>query len=340
MSKEILEITPSGGIYCLIPPRSFKMREAIDCARPPSFPIEEILDAIRLDEYRPETGFRTDGDILHWAMARVCETSIARSLAHDARFENWGIAVDTDIARPVLDRKNKCLIVPRHAESPLHLSRNPESQMHFLFDFVKGLRRIWQDAQIDFEMEDLAAEDYLKARRMAEADADLMALLCAYQMRANGQHDLWRSVLSADMHGMAITLSECLDYDSSEDGLWETLGFVFQDWFLDDVRLARIDHESLAALDMRDEDCAGGEQLEFGDVLKMSMLPEGFSYLEYAASDILSDAFYTRMTSEVNAAHLKQIVQETNIALIEEIGFRDMDLARKFFPQTSFETIV
>lgn len=340
MSREILEITPSGGIYCLIPPRNFKMREAIDCARVPSYSLNEILDQIRLDDYRAETNFRTDGDILRWAIARICETPVARNLAHDARFENWGIGIDGDAVHPKIDTKNKCLILPRHADSAVHLARGTDTQMEFLFDLVKGLRLIWQDGQIDFDMQDLAVEDHLKAARVAEADTDLIAILTAYQMRANGQHDMWRNVLSADLHGMAVTLSECLDYDSSEDGVLEALGFVFQDWFLDDARLAQIDHETLARIDALEDGMDGHDTLGFDDILKLSMLPQGFSYLEYVASDILSDAFYARMTNDVNAAHLKQILQETNIALIEEIGFRDMDLARKFFPQTSFETVV
>ena len=340
MSKEILEITPSGGIYCLIPARR-DLPARQDLARAPSYPIENLIAEIRAADYAADSVFRTDGDILRWALTRLFESGFARTAAYDARFENWQLAVDGDATTVDIDDIRKILTLPRHAESPSLLSRQHDAQMAFLFDLAKGLRLIWQDAHLEDAFTDLSPEDTILSERMRAADADLMAVYVAYQLRARGIHDMWRGVLSGDLHAIAITLSECLDFDGSDDGVLEALGFVFQDWFAIDARLIAVDAQTLQDLDMMERDGTPPEQMQFDDLIRLSMMPTGFSYLEYSASEILNDEYFARPSNDINTAHLKQIVQERALKMIEEIGFRDMDLARKFFPQQpSFETVV
>lgn len=343
MQKEILEITPSGGIYCLVDlQKSVTIPHVINCSRPNGYQIQDLLRQIRVQE--ENDGFATDGDILRWALARLCETPLGRSLSHDARFDGWMIVLedgDEWSANISADRDLKCLYLSRYSESVPSFSRSQQAQMQLLFQLLKGLRLIWQENTISGNAEELAPEEFISFERLIEADGDLCAILVAYQLRESGDHDLWRYVLSSDLHGMAVTLCECLNFDASMDGILEAMNFVFPDWFLDTARLAKVDHISLTKLDARIDTDFGHDSIDFEDIIQLSMMPEGFSYLEYSAAEILGDAFYSRVPDATNAAHLKQIVQENRINMIEEIGFRDQDLARKFFPTTStFETVV
>lgn len=339
MNKEVLEITPSGGIYCIVNlPKPAVTTH--DFSKPSGYPIQELLEQIRLDHISSNS-FLTDGDILRWGLARICETQIGRALAHDARFDDWMVVIEDgeNASKCFIDTDIQCLFLPRGAQSSADFSRSQQHQMEFLFHFGKGLRLIWQFGMEGSKAQFLEPKDFLLFQRLTEADSDLSAILLAYQLREAGDHDLWRYILSADLSAIAVTLCECLDFDSSMDGLLEALGFVFQDWFANEERLARIDHDSLSDLDEK-QDEHGSQNLQFDDLIQLSMLPDGFSYLEYAAAEILSDAYYIRMTDATNEAHLNQILAETQIHMLEDIGFRDQELAKKFFPHSTFETIV
>ncbi|PZP56064.1 MAG: hypothetical protein DI586_04905, partial [Micavibrio aeruginosavorus] len=328
MTKEVLEITPSGGIYCIVnlPKPAVKTH---DFSKPGGYLINELLEQLRLD-HNTDGSFLTDGDILRWGISRLCEAPMGRSLAHDARFDDWMIMVEDGDSetRLLIDTDIKCLFLPRYADSITEFTKSQPSQMEFLFQLAKGLRLIWQHGATQQKANNLDAKDFVLLNRMIEADSDLSSILVAYQLREKGDHDFWRYILSAELSKVAVTLCECLDFDPSMDGMLDAMGFVFQDWFADEARLSRIDHDSLSELDEREEE-PGTENLQFDDLIQVSMLPDGFSYLEYAAADILSDAYYTRIPDATNEAHLKQIIAETQVAMLEDIGFRDQELARK-----------
>ncbi len=336
MIKEVLEITPSGGIYCIVDlPRPAVTTH--DFSKPGGYPIHELLEQIRLDH--SDASILTDGDILRWGLARICETQLGRALAHDARFDDWMVVVENDEGKPFVDTDVKCLFLPRCADSIQGFTRSQSHQMEFLFQFAKSLRLIWQYGMENQKTHPLEPKDFLLYNRLTEADGDLCAILIAYQLREKGDHDLWRHILSADLSSIAVTLCECLDFDPSMDGLLDAMGFVFQDWFADDSRLSHIDHISLSELDDKQNE-NGSKNLQFDTLIQLSMLPEGFSYLEYAATEILSDEYYTRIPDATNLAHLNQIIAESQIEMLDDIGFRDQELARKFFPHSTFETIV
>lgn len=344
MPKEILEITPSGGIYCLVDlKKSVTIPPVFNCAKPNGYAIQDILNENRFSDEDMPDGFFTDGDILRWAFSYICESSLGRALVHDARFDGWMIMIQDgdDLSdKAIADLDDKCLYISRYSESVATFSRNAQAQMEFILQMIKGLRRIWQENSAFVETDKLEPSEYLKYERLIDADGDICALLTAYQLREKGDHDVWRHVLSSDLHKLGTTMAECLDFDASPDGVLDTMGFIFQDWFNEDSRLNKIDALSLSDLDVRADFGFAHEDIGFENFLKLSTLPDGFSYLEYAAAEILGDAFYARMPDDINAAHLKQISRESQINLVEEIGFRDINLARKFFPNSTFETVV
>lgn len=338
MTKEILEITPSGGIYCLV---SLPKKGSFDCARPNGYAINDLLNQIRLNE-APQENFLTDGDILRWGLSLLCETPVGRALVHEARFDEWIIVVedgDENSETASVESQTKSLFLPRYADSIHVFAREQTAQMQFLFQLLKGLRLIWQENTDIKKAEDLTAEDYLRLRRLLEADGDLCGMLVAYQLRNNGDHDLWRYLLSNDLSQLSTTLAECLDFDATTDGILDSLGFIFADWFGDDDRLSRIDHMALSDLDGRDLKTFGRDNVTFDDLIQLSQLPEGFSYLEYSAAEILTDAYYSRIPDDTNRAHLLQIVKESQVEIVKTIGFRDEELAKKFFPNSTFETV-
>lgn len=339
MPREILEITPSGGIFC---PVTFKGSRAIDCARPNGYAISDLLNDIRLGS-DVETGFHTDGDILRWALGLACDTGLGRNFAHDARFDGWILQLensdeDADPAR--INSALKLVTLPKFAASNSVFARSATARMRMLFEMLRALRMIWQENTDLKRIEDLTARDQISRERFSQADADICALLCAYQLRESGYFDLWRYVLSSDLSDLAATLGECLDFDFTPDGILEAMGFILPDWFGEDERLANVDYRSLNKFDEANTKNFGLETIGFEDLIQFGILPDGFSYLENFAGDFLTDAYYTRIPDPIIRAHLGQIVKEASSAIVEEIGFRDLNLARKIFPNSTFETIV
>lgn len=338
MSRELLEITPAGGLFC---PVRFEKNRTFDFARPNGYKINDLLQQIRLQDPNGESGFHTDGDILRWALIMTCETPLGQKLAHEARFNDWMINVDdTGDSGPCVDADKKCMTLSRQADSISLFAQNRPLQMAFLFDFIRGLRVIWQENAGIVKADKLSAEEQILRARLIEADADLCTVLAAYQLKAAGAGDLWRYILSGDLSAVAVSLCECLEFDATADGTLDALGFVFQDWFLNQERLAEIDHKTLCGLDDQFPKNFGFETVGFDDVIHISTLPDGFSYLEYVAGEFITDDFYRHIADDTNRVHLSQIVAESSLNIVEDIGFRDTELARKIFPGWTYEAIV
>lgn len=339
MPREILEITPTGGIFC---PVAFDSSRVFHHARANYYSIAEILNQIRLGD-ASESGFQTDGEILRWVFGIVCDSGMGRSLAHDARFDGWAFQLEDsgeETAFAKIHSAQKCVILPKFADSNSVFARSQTAKMRLLLETLRALRMIWQENTDLKQIEGLTARDHINRERLLQADADIAALLSAYQLRETGYNDLWRYLLSSDLSPLAATLSECLDFDFTPDGIIEALGFVFPDWFADDERLSSVDYRTLKKLDARDAVPFGLETIGIEDLIQFGTLPDGFSYLEYCASEFMTDQFYTRLPDPIIRAHLGQIVKETTSHITSEIGFRDLNLARKIFPNSTFETIV
>ena len=338
MPREILELTPTGGIFC---PVTFDSHRVFHHARANYYSIAEILNQIRLGD-DTETGFQTDGEILRWAMGLICDSGMGRSLAHDARFDGWAFQLedgDEDSGPAKINIAQKCAILPKFADSNAVFARSPTAKMQLLLEMLRALRMIWQENTDLKQIDGLTARDHINRERLLQADADIAALLSAYQLRETGYNDLWRYLLSSDLSPLAATLSECLDFDFTPDGIIEALGFVFPDWFADDERLSSVDYRTLNKFDARDAAPFGLETVGIEDLIQFGTLPDGFSYLEYCASEFMTDPFYTRLPDPIIRAHLGQIVKESTGSIAGEIGFRDLNLARKIFPNKTFETI-
>lgn len=348
MPEEILEITPTGGLYCRVAfpplPQPKPVRTLVDCACPNGFPLDQLLSDIRLRDAEP--GISTDGDIIRWGLGVVCASPLASGLAHDARFDDWALGIedcDDDCGPEIFENKNY-LSLPCRKYSYAGFARDALAQVQFLFQMIRGLRAIWHQNNDLPQLENLSADEQVRWARLTEADLDLCAILAAFQLRQNGYGDLWRYILTTDLANLAVTLCECLSYrieddEMEEDELQDTLGLLMQDWFVDDERLSRIDHLTLTRIDAAQNKNERGGHVDFIDVLQLGVLPDGASYLEYAAGDLISDEYYMRM-EPLNRAHLRQIMGEMDSSLAGGVVFRDADLARKIFPNKTFETVV
>ena len=80
----------------------------------------------------------------------------------------------------------------------------------------------------------------------------------------------------------------------------------------------------------------GNERLTRIKLETLSCLPDRTAYLQGKGSEILADPLYAGMQSMVNQAHLMQIIHDIQVTRVQNVPFRDSNLAQKIFPNGLF----
>ena len=102
-------------------------------------------------------------------------------------------------------------------------------------------------------------------------------------------------------------------------------------------RINSCDHD---ALEYMDEILATCDLLNpFGishpkrmDVEILSCLPDKTAYLQGHGPEILSNPMYAAVDNEINQSHLLHIMYDLEAVVVQDVPFRDADLAKKIFP--------
>jgi len=64
----------------------------------------------------------------------------------------------------------------------------------------------------------------------------------------------------------------------------------------------------------------------------LSCLPDKTAYLQGLGTEVLSDPVYSSVDNVINQTHLFHIMYDLQAVVVEDVAFRDADLARKIFP--------
>jgi hypothetical protein len=322
----------------------------IDCNDPEAYSLADLLQQVRALPAGPDRlpfSFATDEDILIWALATLCDSPLARAFAYDARFEDWSIELDEcDDGRAIADLQMRVLILPRFMPSALALGRSHYFRHQFLAELCRGLRAVWHLDTGVRPGRDLAVHDQVSWNRMVQADYDASLLAIAWELREAGLADLWRHLLgSSELGHLAITYAALMEDSSQEPALKNIMVRLVLHWLEDEASLTMTDHRTLEVLDhyMLSPGSGrpyGSRRLEMSDLLRLSILPDESGYLLPFAASILADPNRSQMPDPVNQAHLTHILKDMAEARIVRAGFRDRNLAHKFFPDLSAEPIV
>ena len=316
-----------------------------------AYALEDLLRLVQqqqndTDDVSPEyvlaaTPFACDEDALIWGLSILCQSSLGRAMAFDARFEDWSLEVDDiDDGHPIIDPQLRILILPRGTPSAAVLSKSYHDRLQFLTNLARGLRMIWQDMNGVRTRNDLTADDQIFFERLRRADMDIMTLRMFWDLRDDGFCGLWRTLIAGHLGDVAVAAGHFWEAESFPAGLAQT----FLTWMGADHLLAECDNRTLDDMDSRLQrsihDVCGIAMLTGDDVLNISRLPEGGSYLAPLARTLCYTPEFRHIPDPVNEAHLRQILEECSEIMTPSLVFRDSELERKIFPNRIIDTLV
>lgn len=315
-----------------------------------AYALEDLLRLVQQrqgenDDKSPEqilssTPFHCDEDALIWGLSILCKSSLGRSIAFDARFEDWSLEVDDiEDGHAIIDPQLRILILPRGTPSVTALSKSYHDRLAFLTNLARGLRMIWQDMNNVRTRTDLTADDQIFFERLRRADMDIMALRMVWDLRSEGFSAVWRHMIAGNIGDVAVAANHFWDHEEFPAGLAQT----FLTWMGCDHLLAECDNRTLDDMDVRlqksVDDVCGVAMLKGDDVLNISRLPEGGAYLAPLARTLCYSTEFRHIPDPVNEAHMRQILEECSEMMTPSLVFRDSELERKIFPDKIIDTI-
>jgi hypothetical protein len=318
---------------------------------PEAYSLADLLARVRELDTASDApfNFATDEDMLVWALAQICESPLGRALASDARYEDWAIELDDCLdeygdGQFIAEAQMRILILPRCAPSAPILARSPYMRALFVAELCRGLRGVWHQDSGVRPVNDLTIRDQIRWTRALNADYDLMTLSIAWDMREAGYPELWRHLIGSDLGDLAVGWVAMLE--RNPQGLTPTnfLKRMYLEWQADGAAVNHADHQMLTRLDTALHAPGAGKgfgtrTLTSADLMSLTTLPDGASYLESLARLILEDETQATIADPVNAAHLQQIEADIAQMQMTRASFRDRDLARKFFPDLEMMSV-
>lgn len=315
-----------------------------------AYALEDLLQLVKQrqnenDSESPDcvlssTPFTNDEDALIWGLSILCTSPLGRSISFDARFEDWSLEVDDIIdGHPIVDSQLRILILPRGTPSAIILSKSIYDRYQFLVSLARGLRMIWQDMNHVRARIDLTADDQIFFERLRRADMDIIALRMIWDLKQGGYGSLWRHMIAGNIGEVAMAAHDFWEQNDFPSGLAQT----FLIWMGCNHLLAECDNRTLDDMDARLQksinDVCGIAMLNGDDVLNLSRLPEGCSYLAPLARTLCYSTEFRYIPDPVNDAHLRQILEECSEIIAPSLIFRDSELERKIFPDRIIDTL-
>ncbi len=279
-------------------------------------------------------------DVLSWCVS-VLETSpTARIMLKEAADKNWILALD-DLhgADYCIDVENKTISLDNNSLVPSALGRSVYFRNITLVTLVKALRDIWQEKRYGGFDEIYAPEHVMLMERIRAADLDVVAVLVAWELRSSEDHpDIWRHMIGSEIGDMAMNFSGYLERDPTAQFNGHGLHAAFKQWFRDEARVNRCDHDTLDYMDEVLSTSAttnpfGSKKPGKMNIEMLSCLPDKTAYLQGQGAEIMADPMFAGVDDEINQTHLLQIMHEMQAVIVENVPFRDMALAKKIFPQ-------
>tara|TARA_R110001592_G_scaffold3525_12_gene19910 strand:+ start:11063 stop:12157 length:1095 start_codon:yes stop_codon:yes gene_type:complete len=277
-------------------------------------------------------------DVLKWCTSVLEQSPSARVMLGEAIEKDWMITLeDLRGGDYCLDVENKILVLDNNALVPSALIRSTYFRNITLVTLTKALRDIWQEKRHGGFDEDYAPAHVLLMERIRAADLDVIALLVGWELRSENSPEVWRHMIGSEIGDMAMAFSGHLERDPSAQFNGHGLLAAFKQWFREAARVNRCDHDTLEYLD---EVLATSDLINpFGQktpgkmhIEILSCLPDKTAYLQGQGAEMLSDPMYSSVDDDINQTHLFHIMHDLEAVVVENVPFRDPDLARKIFP--------
>ncbi len=281
-----------------------------------------------------------DEHVLVWACSVMKHSPSARAMLKEASDKGWSIILeDRDGGDYCMNVEERLLILDNGGLSGNALARSEYFLNRLLITFGKALRDVWQEKRFGGFDEDYDPKNVLLMERVRFADLDTLTVLIAWELRDAGYEECWRHLSGSENCDLAMAFANYLERrPTAALDLRQALLAAFKQWFCEESRIDACDHDTLEYLD---EVLEASELINpFGqkypnriDIEMLSILPDGTAYLQGQGGEILDNRVFCSMANDLNNAHLAHIMKDTESITIENISFRDPDLARKIFPE-------
>lgn len=290
----------------------------------------------------PEISIDNADDLLAWGYAVLDQSPSARTMLAEAKKRGWTMSIET-LEGPDfhIDVPEKQIILSDQGLPVSALGRSAYFKNALLVSMIRALRDVWQEKRHGAFDADYGPEEVLMLERVRAADLDILAVLSAWELRAEGQGGLWRHMIGSEDGDLAMRFSGYLERDPSSLFNGRALAAAFSQWFREERRIKACDHETLNYMDGLVEGGQGREtfghkKLTAIAVERLSCLPDRTAYLQGQGREIFADPLYAGLNDPINQAHFMQIIYDLKVTRVQNVPFRSAALAKKIFPGGEF----
>ncbi len=292
-------------------------------------------------EYQDECELQSSdyNSILSWCFGILNLSPSARIMLKEVSDKGWNITFDNlDSGDYLIDVEKKLLIFDNNSLDFATLERSRYFKNDILVNMIKALRDIWQENRHGGFDEIYSPEHILLMERIRAADLDVVSILIAWELRSEDHSEIWRHIMASENGDMAIAFSGYLERNPSSLFNGQALRHCFKQWFRCSKRLDACDHDILEYLDdiLLSSDITnpfGNKKPSKINIEIMSCLPDKTAYLQGYGTEILNNPIYSSVDNEINQTHLFHIMYDLEAVIVENVPFRDAELARKIFPE-------
>ena len=301
--------------------RDKMQKKLIDCL--------EVQDNCKSQDY---------SSVLSWCASILDSSPSARLMLKEACDKGWKIRIENlNGGDYCIDVEQKLLILDNNSLDSTALERSNYFKNTMILTMVKALRDIWQEKRHGGFDELYSPEHILLMERIRAADLDVVSVLVAWELRSEEYSEIWRHIIGSEVGDMAMAFSGYLERDPSAQFNGQGLKHSFKQWFRCSKRIDSCDHDILEYLDdvLMISDVAnpfGRKKPAKMNVEILSCLPDKTAYLQGLGAEILSDPLYSSLDNEINQTHFFHIMYDLEAVIVENVPFRDKELAKKIFP--------
>lgn len=261
------------------------------------------------------------------------------ALINDAISEGWYLGIDdlngNDFS---IDVTEKTIFVSHFGLSPEGIMRSAYFSNLVLINLVRALRDVWHEKRHGAFDNLFGPEAILMLERVRAADCDVIGILVAWELRSEGHSDIWRHTIGSENGDLAMAYSHYLERDPSSQFNGKALKAAFKEWYACEERLNACDHQTLEYMDeilknSQESNPFGRKVPTHIAIELLSCLPDKTAYLQGFGREILNDPMYSGLDDPLNQSHLMHILYDLEVVLVNNVPFRDADLAARIFPE-------
>ncbi len=275
---------------------------------------------------------------LSWCANILNSSPTARLMLKEVSDKDWQVTLeDLNGGDYCIDVEQKLLILDNNALEASALAKSNYFRNTILITMIKALRDIWQEKRHGGFDEFYSPEHILLMERIRAADLDVIAVLVAWELRAEEYSEGWRHIIGSDIGDLAMSYSGYLERDPTARFNGQALVATFKQWFRSTLRVDDCDRDALEYMD----EILGNSNLAnpFGrkspakmNIEVLSCLPDRSAYLQGLGAEIMHDPMFSSVDNEINQTHLFHIMYDLEAVMVQNVPFRDAALARKIFP--------